>query len=59
MEDIRKSFVSYIDENGKKIDGFYEILEITINFVILSTDKNILKIPIHRVLKIKEARGDL
>lgn len=52
---IRK-YLSYKDddENETIVKGFFEILEETSNYVKIKTNSNkILKIPYHRILKIK------
>jgi hypothetical protein len=54
---ISKVFVSYIDENNNNINGYVDLLEISINYIKIGTDRNILTIPISRVLKIKENKG--
>ncbi len=52
-----KNYVSFIDDNGEKVSGYFEILEQNINFVKIKSGKNILIIPYHRVLKIKLKGG--
>ena len=47
-----KAFISY-QENGKDISGFFELLEQNNNYIKISTTKNILIIPYHKVNKIK------
>lgn len=51
-----KKYLSYKDDNeeGTIVKGFFEILEETENWIKVKTNSGkILKIPQHRVLKIK------
>lgn len=50
----KKIYVSYKDDNDKVISGFFNGVDIKDNLVIITTDKNIIKIPLNRLLKIKE-----
>jgi len=52
-----KSFISYLEDDDSKKDGFVEILEINQSFVRFSTDKNIIILPIARVIKIKQSNS--
>ncbi len=54
MKEKKVKFVSFYDENNNLIEGYFEILEQSNVFVKLKTSTNILTIPFHRVLKIKE-----
>lgn len=56
MEKPRKIFVSYLDDDGKIVSGFYENVEIRDNVVEIRTSQNDIILPINRVLKIKENR---
>lgn len=47
-----EAWISY-NEDGKKVEGFFELLEQTSNFVKLRTGRNILIIPYHQINKIK------
>lgn len=47
-----EAWISY-NEDGKKVEGFFELLEQTCNFVKLRTGRNILIIPYHQINKIK------
>ena len=49
----REDFLSYQNDNGETISGYFEILEIAGTFVKIRTKGNIVIIPMHRVLKIK------
>jgi len=58
-----KKFVEYKDrkkEDGKDIEiirsGIFEIIEETENWVKFWTEDNIIKIPHHQILKIKEKK---
>ena len=52
----KKVFVSYLDDNGEKVDGYFDSVGTSNNWIIIDNGKNIIRIPSHRVLKVKEAR---
>jgi hypothetical protein len=47
-----RAFISY-QEESKKIEGLFELLEQTPNYIKIQSSKNILIIPYHRINKIK------
>lgn len=49
-----KSFVSYKEDNGKIVRGYFEIKEETINYIKLLSGNNEVTIPYHRLLKLKK-----
>lgn len=49
------AFVSYLDENGNVVNTHMDILQIATQFIKVRSEKNIFRIPWHRVLKTKEA----
>jgi len=49
----KKVFISYLNDDGETITGFVKLLECN-GFVVFETGMNIIRIPSHRVLKIKE-----
>ena len=51
-----KAFISY-EERGRIIEGFFELIEETSNYVKIKSDKNIIIIPYHRINKIKYSEG--
>jgi uncharacterized protein (UPF0248 family) len=51
--DKDEAFISYLDENSNRIDTWVEIIEESNSFVKFRTEKNILTIPLYRILKIK------
>jgi len=55
MKDKRvMKFISFLDENDNKIEGWFEVLEDNGIYIKFITSTNILTIPYSRVLKIKE-----
>lgn len=55
--DLRKLKViwaSFKDDTGEEVKGFFKLLEETTNYVKLISGKNILTIPYHRLIKMKE-----
>lgn len=53
-----KSWICYTDDDGKRREGFVDILESNETFVKFKTDKNTITIPFSRIVKIKEGRQD-
>jgi len=51
-----KTYISYLDDNDKKVSGYFDMLEQSKNFIKIQSGKNIIIIPYHRVLKIKIER---
>jgi len=51
--DIGTKFLSYLNDTGETISGYFEIIEITENYVKVRTQGGVVLIPMHRVLKIK------
>ena len=53
----QKIFIHYLDRDkkGKDIDvqGYFELVKEEPNFVIIKTEKNTIKIPYHRLIKLK------
>ena len=54
---IRK-YVSYKDDDSKEtiVQGYFDVLNETEQFIEIISNQNKLKIPYHRVLKIKESK---
>lgn len=53
-----RQFVVYFDDNDSKVTAYVEILELNQAFVRFSNGKNIITLPISRILKIKESQND-
>lgn len=52
---MTQMFLSYLDENDKKIEGFFEVTDPNENgFIVFRTSKNLVHIPLNRVLKMKQ-----
>jgi len=47
-------WISYIDDNGLEVKGFFILVEQSANYVKIKSGSNILTIPYHRINKIKE-----
>lgn len=55
QEKSQKVFLSYLDENENKREGFVQLIEIKDTYVKIKTfGDNELIIPMHRVLKLKK-----
>jgi len=50
---LGENFLSYLNDTGETISGYFDIIELTDNCVKIRTKGNIVIIPINRVLKIK------
>lgn len=50
----KEVWISYTDDNGLEVKGFFIILEQSQNFIKIKSGSNILTIPYHRINKIKE-----
>ena len=53
-----KEYISYLDDDGKRISGYFEIVEMTQNYIKIESNRNIILIPYQRVLKIKLKGGN-
>ncbi|MCX6748211.1 MAG: hypothetical protein NT076_01255 [Candidatus Pacearchaeota archaeon] len=54
VSDNKQIWISYVDDSGQTIQGFFILLEQNINFVKIKSGSNILTIPFHKINKIKE-----
>ncbi len=50
----KKVFISYIDDDGSEVKGYFNLIEETQSFVKIKSDSNIITLPYHRINKIKE-----
>ena len=55
----KEVWISYIDDTGQEVKGFFTLVEQTANYVKIKSGLNILTIPYHRVNKIKERNDEL
>lgn len=51
--DIGEQFLSYLNDTGETISGYFEIVELNQSYVKIRTRGNYVIIPMSRVLKIK------
>lgn len=49
----KEVFLSYLNDDNQTTSGYVLLLECG-DFVVFQTSQNIVKIPLHRILKIKE-----
>jgi len=55
---MTQMFVSYKDESDRVISGFFDVIDLNENgFLVFNTSRNKVRIPLDRVLKIKEEMG--
>lgn len=53
-----KTFICYLDDDGKKVKGYFNILEDNNpNYVKFTSGDNVMKIPYSRILKIKHKKS--
>jgi len=50
----REIWISYINDDGQTIQGFFILIEESINYVKIRSGSNILTIPFGKINKIKE-----
>ena len=50
----KEIWISYIDDSGSEVKGFFVLVEQTLNFIKIKSGSNVLTIPYHKVNKIKE-----
>jgi len=50
----KKTFISYVDDDGEIKNAFVIILERDVNSITFQTNKNIITIPIARLVKLKQ-----
>jgi len=53
---MEKNFIAYIDDDGKKKEVWAEIVEKTLSYISFKFQSDVITIPFHRVLKIKEKK---
>lgn len=53
MEDKKKTFVSYLDDDNLKKDIWVEVVEETISYITFIYNNDTITIPYHRILKVK------
>lgn len=53
----KEVWISYIDDSGLEVKGFFVLIEQTQNYVKIKSGSNILTLPYHKINKIKE-RGE-
>ena len=56
-EGSERVFISYLDETNKVINGYCDLIKISDSVIKIATDKNLITIPLVRVLKIKQEKG--
>jgi len=54
MEEKKKTFIAYIDDDGEKKEVWIDVLEKTISYIVFKYHDEQITIPFHRILKIKE-----
>lgn len=55
MSSTIKAFVCYLDDNDKKVEGYFEIVETNSGYIKMRTGKNELTIPMTRIKKVKRS----
>ena len=50
----KEVWISFINDNGEIVQGFFILIEQTANYVKIKSGSNVLTIPFHKINKIKE-----
>jgi len=50
----KEVWISYVNDDGATIQGFFILIEESINYVKIKSGSNVLTIPFHKINKIKE-----
>ena len=59
MEEVKvlgnkEVWISYQDDSGQEVKGFFILMEQNSNYVKIKSGSNVLTIPYHKINKIKE-----
>jgi uncharacterized protein (UPF0248 family) len=55
-QEQRKAFIKYVNDDERVKAGFFRLISISDGLVTFETEQNVVSIPAHRVLKIKEEK---
>ena len=58
ISENKEVWISYIDDGGLIVNGFFILIEQTQNYIKILSGKNILTIPYHKINKMKEKIED-
>lgn len=58
MEEKKKTFIAYLDDDNTIKKLWVDILEETYNYIIFKYHNDTLTIPFHRILKLKRVGDD-
>lgn len=50
----KEVWISYINDDGETVEGFFILIEQTLNYVKIKSGLNVITIPYHKINKIKE-----
>ncbi len=56
---ISKKFISYKDDNDEVVNGYFEIIQETGNYLKFLSGRNRITIPWNRILKFKESSNNM
>lgn len=54
MEEKKKVFISYLDDDNQTKNVWCDILEETLNYITFRINDEVITIPYHRILKVKK-----
>ncbi len=54
MEEKKKKFISYMEDNDEIVKGYFEVVETNSNFIKFKSGTNEITMPWNRILKLKE-----
>ena len=52
---VSKKFISYKDDKDQIIQGYFEVLKETDNYIKFKSGSNIIMLPWNRILKVKQS----
>ena len=50
----REIWICYLNDDDREINGFFYCVNETSNYIQIKSGSNLITIPFHRILKIKE-----
>ena len=52
----KEIWISFLNDDGILVNGFFTLVEQTVNYVKILSGSNILTIPYHKINKMKEKK---
>ena len=58
MAMARRVFISFLNDDDSKVETYCELIEENQNYIKVKIGLNLILVPIHRLLKMKEVQND-